>query len=317
MAKRRMGIMLFLFCLCLTLLPIGVRATSTADAVEPIAIHQDCELTILYSYEGAGFADVPVELYKIADVSADFQYSLAAPFAESGISLNGIQFQSEWNAVRGTLASYILAKSVGPTSTTVTDLNGQASFTSLKPGMYLVSAVYAQQDDLACAFDSALVALPGLGTDGCWQYQVALNCKPEWIPPIEGDEEFQWKVLKLWKGDNSKDRPQSITVEIYCDGELFETVILSEENDWSYSWSAKNDGTYWMVAEQDVPLGYTGAVEERNNTFILTNTWTPDHPNNERPQTGDPSHMLLYLLMLCASGSLLILLGVAGKRKRL
>ena len=317
MAKRRMGIMLFLFCLCLSLLPVGAQAASTADAAEPIAINESCTLTISYGYEGTGFADVPVALYKIADVSADFQYTLTAPFAEAAVQLNGIQSQGEWNAARNTLEAHILAKGVAPTETAVTDLNGQAAFTTLKPGLYLVPAGYVEEPDLACAFDSALIALPGLGTDGRWQYQIAVACKPEWIPPIEGDEELEWKVLKLWKGDSGKnDRPVSVTAEIYRNGELYETVTLSKENDWSYSWSAKNDGTYWMVVEREVPLGYTGAVEERNNTFILTNTRIPDRPTDEGPETGDASQLLLYLLLMCASAGALILLGAAGKRKR-
>ena len=305
MAKRRMGIMLFLFCLCLSLLPIGAQAASTADVAEPININESCTLTISYGYETTRFADVPVQLYKVAEVSADFQYALTAPFADSALQLNGIQSQGEWNAVRKTLEGKILSSGITPTATAVTDQNGQVTFSELKPGLYLVPAVYVEQEDLACAFDSALVALPGLGEDGRWQYQVAVICKAEYLPPIGGDEILEWKILKLWKGDSGKkDRPVSVNAEIYRNGILYETVTLSKENDWSYSWSAKKDGSYWMVVERD-------------NTFILTNTRIPDNLNDDNPETGDYGQPVLYLLLMCVSAGALILLAVAGKRKRL
>jgi hypothetical protein len=84
-------------------MPCRVHAASTADAKEMISPERSCTLTVSYHYEGTTFAGLPVKLYNIADVSADFQYSLTAPFQSSGLVLNGVRSASEWNVIRSTL----------------------------------------------------------------------------------------------------------------------------------------------------------------------------------------------------------------------
>ena len=93
-------------------------------------------------------------------------------------------------------------------------------------------------------------------------------------------------------------------------------MILSEENNWSYSWIAKDDGAKWTVIERNAPSGYTATVQKRDNTFILTNTYIPQKPDkpHDAPQTGDTSNVMLYVILLIVSGSMLIILGVTGKR---
>lgn len=315
MAKRRVAVIVFLLCLCLSWLPRYAQAASTADAKEPISPDKDCSLTIAYRYDGESFSNHPVKLYKIADVSADFQYSLTAPFANSGLILNGVQSVSEWNVIRSTLETHILAYDVDADLTGVTDQDGQVCFQALKPGLYLATTEQVIQNDWIYAFDSALVALPGLGPEGLWQYEVAVTSKSKAIPPAETDEEIAFKVLKLWKGDKGRsDRPQNIEVEIFRDEVSYQTVVLSEENHWTYSWNATDDGATWKVVERNVPAGYTMTVEERETSFVLTNTRPPNKP--DIPQTGDTTNIMLYFVLMNVSGIMLIILGIAGKRKR-
>ena len=134
MAKRRVAVIVFLLCLCLSWLPCYAQAASTADAKEPISPDKDCSLTIAYRYDGQSFSNHPVRLYKIADVSADFQYTLTAPFANSGLILNGVRSVSEWNVIRSTLETHILTYDVDADLTGVTDQDGQVCFRALKPG---------------------------------------------------------------------------------------------------------------------------------------------------------------------------------------
>lgn len=317
MAKRRVAVIVLLLCLCLSWLPCYAQAASTADAKEPISPDKDCSLTIAYRYDGQSFSNHPVRLYKIADVSADFQYTLTAPFANSGLILNGVRSVSEWNVIRSTLETHILTYDVDADLIGVTDQDGQVCFQALKPGLYLAITEQVIQNDWIYAFDSALVALPGLGADGLWQYEVAVTSKSKAIPPAETDEEIEFKVLKLWKGDHGRsDRPESIEVEIFCNGASYQTVILSEENHWSYRWNAKDDGSVWMVVERNIPSGYTMTMEERERSFVLTNTFSQDNPDKPTPpQTGDTSNIMLYFVLMIISGSMLIILGITGKRK--
>ena len=316
MAKRRMGIMAVLLCICLCWMPCQAQAASTTDAVEPILPEKTCTLTICYGYDGTVFADLPVKLYRIAEVSADFQYALTPAFAASGLILNGIQTVGEWNVIRTTLEAHILAYGVEADVTAVTDAEGTLHLENLATGLYLAVAGLAEEGTLRCEFDSALIALPGLDPNGSWQYQVMVEPKAQVTPPVDPDAEIFFKVLKLWKGDEGKtDRPQSIEVEIFRDGIYYQTVTLSEENHWSYSWSAKDDGATWMVVERNVPEGYTMTLEERGTAFVVTNTYDSDTPSDP-PITGDTGRVMLYMLLLYGSGTILLLFGMIRKRKR-
>lgn len=320
MIKRKLSIPALLLCLCLLLAPYGALAASTSDATAPITPETECSLTVAYCRGETAFSGVEVRLYRVAEVSADFRYTLTQPFAASGLVLEGIRSSGEWDVIRSTLEAYIVAYHMAPTATALTDATGQAKFDALCTGMYLAVADRVEQGNRQYVFDAALIALPTLGADGSWQYAAAVNAKGEELPPIEPDEETTLQVLKLWRGDEQrKDRPKSIEVAIFCDGKLHQTVTLSEENNWTYSWSAKKDGSDWTVTEQNVPQGYTLTVEERNAAFVLTNTWTPTTPEPpaDTPQTGDTARVWLYLLILVASGILLIVLGPIGKKPRL
>lgn len=319
MRNRKCAIIVFLLCLCVHLMPYQALAASTSDAVEPIAPEKECSLTVSCSYADMAFPGVEVMLYRVAEVSADFKYALTQPFEASGLVLDGIRTAGEWNVARTTLEAHIFGHNITPEFIAQTNEAGQASFGTLRTGMYLAIISQAEQQELQYQFDSALIALPGLGPDGRWQYQVSVNAKGEALPPVHPDEEMELKVLKLWRGDEArKDRPKSVEVEIFCDGNSYKTVILSEENHWAYSWSARDDGSRWTVVERNVPQGYTMTVEERQATFVLTNTWKPTAPDNpvKPPKTGDTSNVLLYALLMVGSGSMLIVLGITGKRPR-
>lgn len=350
MAERRMGIIGLLFCLFFYLMPCSTQAVVVPTTTGPIFTQMESSITLSCVRDGTAFANVPVKLYKIADVSNRLQYTHTASFLSSGLVLNDISSVREWDIIRSTLESYILANSIEPDLTGVTDPAGQVLFSPLMPGLYLAIAEDSAQNDLHCFFEPALIALPGLGDDGRWRYQITVTPKSGVIPPITPDEkedpddkdEISFKLLKLWKGETNQDeRPQSIEAEIFRNGELNQTVTLSEENHWSYHWTAEEGSADWMVVERNIPAGYTVTVEERSTTFILTNTRLPDEPPpdepppddplpdepppeellpddpppTDAPKTGDTPHILLYTVLMYVSGMILVLLGITGKRK--
>lgn len=315
MAKRRMAVMIALICLYFWLTPCYAMAASTTDASEPINVNQECMLTLTYTCDGTAFEDVSVKLYKIADVSSDFQYTLTSHFEPSELILNSVRTNGEWDVIRSTLEAHIIADNINADAVAKTDSEGLVCFESLKPGLYLATVGTVTGKELTCFFDSALVALPGLNTEGVWEYQVTVASKSELIPPI--DDEIELKVLKLWKGDEGRNnRPKSIEVEIFKDGESYQKVELSQDDNWSYSWTAKDDGAKWTIIERNTPSGYTMTLEKRGNSFVLTNTYTPKNPDEpfDAPQTGDTSNIMLYVILMIVSGSMLIILGIIGKR---
>ena len=316
MVKRKLGISILLLCLCLCLLPQTVYAASTTDAVSPISTANNCSLTVSYRYDSKLFSDVPVNLYQIADVSADFQYTLTSDFASSGLDLNGIRSQAEWNVIRDTLEAKILANNIEADSSAKTSENGQVHFPILNPGLYMISAAEVVEEDFTYLFEATLISIPSLSSDGSWQYDVSAVPKPDVLPNIDPDGETEFKITKLWKGDSVKTRPDSINVAIFCNSELYKIVTLSKDNNWSFSWLAKDDGSKWTVAEMNVPKGYVATVDKRGENFVLTNSFytVGDTPDSDI-KTGDSSNIMLYIVLMYVSGTMLILLGLLSKRK--
>jgi hypothetical protein len=315
MAKRRMAMIAFVLFVFMYAITFQAQAASTSDAKEPISTDRNCSLAVSYCADGIAFSELAVKLYRIADVSADYQYTLTSSYESSDLILNGIRTQGEWNVIRTTLEAYVIANAIVADFNTATDGEGKVYFDELKPGLYLTAAESIIQDETTYIFDSSLIALPGLSTEGLWQYHVDVSAKFEIIPPTQDDDEIELKVLKLWKGDNGgSTRPAAVEIEIFCNGTSYQTVILSEENRWTYSWSAKKDGADWKVVERNVPSGYTMTVEEREASFIITNTLTPDDPPPSPPPTGDTLNVMLWIILMVAFGSVLVILGITGKR---
>jgi LPXTG-motif cell wall-anchored protein len=307
-----MAIICLLVCLGLCWVPGRAGAVSTADTVEPISPEKSCSLTLRYVCDGIAFENLPVKLYRIAAVSAEAQYTLTPQFRSSGLEINGIQNAGEWDVIRSSLEAHILAAGIAPDVESVTDAGGQACFAGLMPGLYLVAAVHTEQEGWHYSFRSTLIALPGLDESGLWLYDMAATPKPDILPPSE-PQELQYQVLKLWKdGGNAEKRPTSIEVEIFRNGESQQTVILSEENNWSYRWTVPADGAHWQVVERNIPQGYVLTVEERTTTIILTNSIPKDPPDT--PQTGDSANLFLAAVLLNLSGAGLIALGLFRKR---
>ena len=316
MAARRIGIIAFLICFCICLVPTSALVASSANEINQIDANQKCSLTLYYGYGETPFSAVNVKLYKVANVSSGYKYTPTSSFAPLYVTLNGIKSTSEWNALRSTLEMVIIAKNITPNFTLVTNEQGYACFENLETGLYFAVAETATLPDENCYFSSALVVLPGLDQNGNPQYHQTVKAKTEVLPPIDPDEKTELKVIKLWKDDSLEDiRPESVEIEIFHQNESYITVTLSAENNWSYSWTIDDDPANWSAIEKEVPSGYTMTVEKSGNSFVVTNTYSSDDPVKP-PQTGDTANILLYVIIMILSGSGLIFLGLMGKRNR-
>lgn len=306
--KSLLGAML---CLCICFLTCTAYAASTADAKEPIDPDAACSLTLRVARGETVFPNVSVSIYRVASVSSDFRYTLTENFLPTDLTVNGITTSGEWDAVRTTLESYIAAEGISPDHTALTDASGELGVEGLAPGLYLVGKLRCEAGETCYLFDSALIALPDLDESGFWLYDVAVTPKSAEYERSDGEKEYQ--VIKLWRDNGAhENRPDSVTIDIMCNGELVERVILSDENGWAYTWRASDNGDIWQVAEREIPDGYRVTVEEHAGCFTVINT-LPGTP--ESPPTGDSANIGLYLALMCLSGLLLMLIGSASRKK--
>ena len=281
-------------------------ALSTADAKEPIDPAKDCSLKLTYAIDSQPVAGLEIRIWQIASVTADYQYGMTGFFSGYPIEINGIKAQSEWNEVRDTVSAYIAADKIAPAATLITDQNGIVGFDSLPVGIYYVG----DAENEVAGFASYIISVPNLGDDGKWIYDVDAFPKPGTKPEPQVGE---MKIVKLWRDASQTDkRPDSISVDILRNGELYKSVTLTAENDWAYTW--ETDGEYtWTAVERDVPEGYKVSVQSTDaNTIQITNTLTSDPP--EPPQTGDSTGIYFWIMLMALSGIVLVVL--SGRRRK-
>ncbi len=286
-------------------------------SAESIDIQRESSLTLVYKHDGTVYEGLTVQIFRVAEVQADYTFDLFGPYAAYPVNIYGVQSQTEWRNITETLTSYTIADAITPTATGTTDSTGTVKFEELLPGMYLTLGVRYQSSEEIVIFENFLTVIPRQITDGAkvetetFNYDITAYPKSTRFVPTP--DELTYKVVKQWKdGGYSNTRTESVKIDIFKDGVLAETVTLSDKNNWMYSWTAPNDGADWTAVERDIPKGYTVNVTEEGTTFIVTNIY--DNPGDS-PQTGDTSNITLYVILMCASGMALIILGFGKKRR--
>lgn len=296
MTKRILACVLAVFCL---LLPLSVHA-------EAWDTERLCTLTLEYSREGVAFADVEVAVYRVAEAHADGTYDLIAPYDGYPVNIHGITAQKEWQDVAATLTAYITADAVTPTAVGVTNAVGEVIFSDLPVGLYLVQGARAENEKGIYVFREFMIYLPTPTEEGIYQYDLRAKPKCDSYTPAD-----TYRVVKLWKDAGTALRPNAVTVDIYKNGVLHETVSLNGDNGWSYTWT-DNEHAQWQVTERDVPEGYQVAVTHHEAVFTITNA-NPDAPPPP-PATGDSFPWLMWAAIACLAGCTLMLLGLWGRR---
>lgn len=297
--KKRFFLLALALVLSFALLP------AAAVAAEP-----EASLTLHYQKDGAGFSDLKIEVFRVAQQQPDGSFRLLAPFASYPVNIYGITNQAGWTQVAETLHSYMVADKVAPTRTALTDEKGSVRFSALETGLYFVSEARATAMQGTYVFNRFMIYVPTPQADGSLQYEVEARPKcTEFVPNT------QYTITKLWEDAGSESRPEAVTAEIYRDGVLQESVTLSAANNWSYHWYVEHtDLAQWTVAEREVPAGYRVALQYREGHFILVNTL--ETPPQEDPETGDRFALIPWVLAMSLSGMALILLGTYGLRRR-
>ncbi len=280
--------------------------------VLPIDPNASASLTLVYTQGEQAFSGLTVNAYRIADVNEDGTYDLTAPFNALPVSIYNITTKAEWDSVSSTLSAYITAEDLEPTYTVVTDDTGSASFETVKTGMYLTLSQRVEKDDTIYTFENVISLVPYPEDDTSLNYSPVYHPKCSSLTPT--DEPVEYKVTKQWKDKGFSDhRPDSIEIEIIRDNEKYNTVTLTAENNWSYHWTANDNKAVWQVIETDTNKNYTVTCESFKNTFVITNTYVGEH--KDPPVTGDISVTWPYTIAMCVSGTLLIILCIATRKK--
>lgn len=317
---------------------LGISKGSPVLAAEEEST-QKGSISIVCPVEG-----MELSLYRVAEYEESGSFTLTERFRKYPVSLEQ-KNQEGWQGAADALADYIRRDGITADAVLVSGSDRKVCFTELNRGLYLVlgQTTELQEDGKTQIYEpqTALIALPEDSketSEGPDPYQVTAVLKFEKNDKLgkpEEPEETKIHVLKVWKQDQEKERPDSIVVELLqTDVEGNTTVAdrqtLTKENQWSYTWKNLSTLMRWSVSEAEVPNGYTVAVTREGNTVVLTNTAkkpgksdgevnppskkptdkttnkTTDKTSDKLPQTGQLWWPVLVLLF---AGAICLLVG--------
>lgn len=279
----------------LGLLVAAVLLPSAALAAGRIDLTQDVGLTLTCKDGAETLKAVEFSLYHVAAVDETGELTVLAPFDTCGVNLD-IRGKNDaaWMAVAVTLEGCVQARNIPAAASGSTDAAGILEFPAveegtLAPGLYLVTGLRHAQGGYYYDPAPFMVLLPGHGSEDEWAYQVAAAVKFDRTDvPSEDDDTVDRVVKKVWKDGDSEERPTSVTVQLLRNGEVYETVTLTEAERWRYAWAGLDAHDRWTVAETDVPAGYTVSVTREGAVFTVTNRLREDSEEPAVPD--DPVH---------------------------
>lgn len=300
---------IFAFALCLAFVLTAV--SPGAHAIYPIDPDAEASLLIVYRDGDVPVCGAEFDLYRVADSSEFAEFTLCGDFVNSGVEPRADDADG-WQKIAGELLNFVLENSPEPLASGKTDETGQLRFSNLSHGLYLAVGAPCGQGGYVFTADPMPVSVPSResGSD-------------EWIFDVEAfvkysreNETLERSVVKVWTGGwNENSCPEKVWIELLRDGEVFEKVELSAENDWRHSWTGLDSMSRWSVREEKTE-NYVSKVRQEGDVFIVTNTWCgPEIPDEPKlPQTG----MLWWPVpLLAAAGLLLVLAGVlAGRNEK-
>lgn len=289
MSKRwkKWGLCLLAALTLPAILPFPAQA---ADQIDP---NQDVTLTLIYKDDSTPLVGADFDLYHVADVSADCEFTLTGDFTDYPVDLDDIENldNTSWRNLALTLTGYAQRDQLTPLDSGETDELGLLEFpdqlTSLKPGLYLVTGDKHTQGGKVYAAEPFVAWLPDMNeVFDEWCYDVTAMPKSESKPGDSEPGTVERKVLKVWNDTNyTHKRPKSVTVQLLQDGNVYETVTLNAETNWRYTWTDLSDEYTWNVVEQ-TPSGYTVVVGREGITFVVTNTYVPTPPGGDDDDDG-------------------------------
>lgn len=317
--------MLFLImgvCLCLSLQTFAAERSDS---------NPENRLHLSYQDEGKALSGAKFSLYLIATTDEYGELTLTDDFSKYPIQIPS-ESDAGWNALASTLESYVLRDKVSSVDNSKTDQKGNLSFPTgsnkLENGLYLVLGTRLTQGGYLYDAQPFLVMLPTADISlNAWIYDMNVNPKYDKrkAPVSPEDAKITRKVLKIWKDDgNEEERPDEIVIHLLRDGKVYDTVYLSEKNQWRYIWKNLDASHTWTVAEMELE-DYSVEIVREGITFVVTNTLkkSPSSHSNrlgsehhtssgtKLPQTGQLWWPVPFLF---AVGMALVMMGVLQQR---
>lgn len=278
---------------------------------EPVDQTRDCTLTIHALCEGTPVPGMVFSIYRVGDLKDTPPFVETTGIYAANTITDGDMQAADWDTLAETLRSVARANDVAADYSCTSVNNGIASCT-LPCGLYLViSNKVVTEDHFIYSASPFIVALPN-GSSGAWNY--AANAYPKIertiIPTVDV------RVMKVWDDAGFRaQRPTYITVNLYRDGQLYDSQRLTERVSWRCEWKGLEAAHEWTVSEEPVEK-YKTKIEIKDGWYVITNRCIPPSTPPTSSITKLPQTGLLWwpVYTLGAVGVFFILFGLIGMK---
>lgn len=281
MLKRTCKSIFAVFLMALLLCSLSLTAFAAETTVD---FNQTGSITLTLRSGSGSHQAIPggrFTLYHVADaesLNGALTFSFTDGFANCGATLDDLSD----SGLAEHLAAYAKTNGIAGTEKKA-DSTGKVVFDNLSVGLYLI----VQSGSVSGWYPISpfIVSIPMTNAEGTgWIYDVDASPKAEPRPESPDVDDTKVTVKKIWSGAGN-DHPDSVTVNLLRDGEVYDTVTLSSENNWKHTWNNLDDDYRWSVVEADVPDGYTVSYSTSGTTIIIENFKEPDIPDNPESLT--------------------------------
>lgn len=221
------------------------------------------ELRLICKKESKQIENMHWNIYRIGEKQGN-RFVLIGDFADYPIDFSDIN-EDNIGSVAQTLESFVIRDAVTPLAGGYTDADGTVSFSGLKSGIYLAIADKIRVGMLDYRAAPLLAEITDSGESVFPKIYESI---------VASSGSVSYTVKKVWlDNDNSENvRPESITVDLYGDGTIADTVTLDESNGWMHEWSELDSETEWRIVERDIPKRYSVLISGDSNQFLIENT---------------------------------------------
>ncbi len=276
---RRLYRAVLLAALLAGVLISAMLPAAAADSAVP-------SLTVIFEPEDKPVEGMTFRAYRIGVLIEDTQtVEMVEPF--SHYPLVTPKTAGGWRIWARTMEGYVGLDEIPATYAGDTDENGRLDFGEVEEGVYLILADAYLKDGVTYFAEPGIAFVPMPQANGSKLNHVEMRPKHSLVR--ESYEPIEWSVLKVWENTDGIERPASIEVVLLCDGEEYERVTLSRENNWRHTFENLDETKTWTLSEPSVPEGYTVTVGIDGATFVVTNTYTPEELPPEVPPTTPPT----------------------------
>lgn len=214
-------------------------------------------------------AGIHWKIYRIGEVQNN-EYVLTGDYEDYPVSLSELTSENI-NGTAKALESFVLGDKLPYLSEGDTDENGTASFSSLDTGLYLAVAKSVKIDHNMYKASPLLFEVKA---DDSGESRIFPKMYSN--STLAGVEDY-YTVKKVWvdNDDRAKRRPVYVTVDLFCNEELADTITLNEENNWQYRWENLDPEAEWRVVEREIPVKYEVIIDYNSTQYLIKNTYNP------------------------------------------